>query len=80
LVQNIAVIVQTTGYLEKLSFCPNSALRMKILSSEYQLGLGKTSMRALILNKNPNFSRQPTIKNLSNLSYQPNLHILNECC
>jgi len=41
LVQNIAVIVQTTGYLEKLSFCPNSALRMKILSSEYQLGLRK---------------------------------------
>jgi len=25
------------GYLEKLSFCPNAAFRVKILSSEYQL-------------------------------------------
>jgi hypothetical protein len=38
------------GYLEKLSFCPNSALHMKILSSEYQIyACGKISMAALIL-------------------------------
>jgi hypothetical protein len=52
-----------TGYLEKLSFCPNAALRVKILSSEYRLyGCGKIFTRALILNQNPNFARYPTGK------------------
>jgi hypothetical protein len=49
---------KTSGYHEKLSCVPNSALRMKILSSTYHLyACGKISMRALILNQNPNFSR-----------------------
>jgi len=54
----IMVFVSSDGYLEKLSFRPNSALRMKILSSTYHLyACGKISIRALILKKNPNFSR-----------------------
>jgi hypothetical protein len=52
--------MKNNGYLEKLSFCPNSALRAKILSSEYQIyACGKISARALILNQNPNFARYP---------------------
>ena len=47
----------TQRYLEKLSFCPNSSLRMKILSSEYPpCSCRKISKRGLILNKNPNFA------------------------
>jgi len=50
----------TKGYLEKLSFGPNSALRANILSSEYQVyACGKIFTRALILNQNPNFARYP---------------------
>jgi hypothetical protein len=50
------------GYLEKLSFCPNAALRVKILSSEYQLyACGKIFTRALILNQNPNFAKYPVV-------------------
>ncbi len=48
------------GYLEKLSFRPDSALHAKILSSEYYLyACGKIFTRALILNENPNFARYP---------------------
>ena len=36
----VVVADNSSGYLEKLSFGPNSALRVKILSSAYQLGLG----------------------------------------
>ena len=50
------------GYLAKLSFCPNAALRVKILSSQYQLyACGKIFTRALILNQNPHFARYPYI-------------------
>jgi hypothetical protein len=53
-------IIMLLGYLEKLSFCPNAALRVKILSSEYQLyACGKIFTRALILNQNPHFARYP---------------------
>jgi len=53
-------MIDKYGYLEKLSFCPNSALHAKILSSEYHLyGCGKIFTRALILNQNPNFARYP---------------------
>ncbi len=46
------------GCLEKSLFCPNSALRMKILSSTYELyACGKIYIRALTMNKNFNFSR-----------------------
>ncbi len=54
-------ICETTGHLEKLSFCPNAALRAKKLSSEYQLyACRKNLIRALILNQIPNFARYPT--------------------
>jgi hypothetical protein len=50
------------GCLEKLSFRPNSALRAKILSSEYYLyACGKIFTRALILNWNPNFAGYPQV-------------------
>jgi hypothetical protein len=53
-------ICKTTGYLEKLSFCPNAALHAKMLSSEYQLyACRKILIRALILNQNHNFARYP---------------------
>ncbi len=52
----------TNGYLEKLSFRPNSALRAKILSSKYHLyACGKIFTRALILKENPNFARYPNV-------------------
>jgi hypothetical protein len=55
----------TKGYLEKLSFGPNSALRANILFSEYQLyACGKIFTRALILNQNPNFARYPKEKTM----------------
>ena len=55
-------MIDTYGYLEKLSFCPNSVLHAKILSSEYHLyGCGKIFTRALILNQNPNFARYPYV-------------------
>jgi hypothetical protein len=45
------------GYLEKSSRVPNSAFRMEIVSSSYQVyASGKISLPALILNQNPNFS------------------------
>jgi len=48
------------GYLEKLSFCPGAALRVKILSSQYQIyACTKNFTRTLILNQNPNFARYP---------------------
>ncbi len=48
------------GYFEKLSFCPNSALRANILLSEYQIyACGKIFASVLILNQNPNFARYP---------------------
>jgi hypothetical protein len=56
----VRIAVKIYGYLEKLSFCPNAALRAKILSSEYQLyACGKIFTHALILNQNPNFARYP---------------------
>jgi hypothetical protein len=58
---------RTSGYLEKLSFRPNSALRAKILSSEYHLyACGKMFTRALILNENPNFARYPSVSSPCN--------------
>ena len=51
---------KSQGYLEKLSFCPNPALRANILSWEYQTyTCGKIFTRALILNQNPNFAKYP---------------------
>ena len=60
--QWIAGDLKRYGYLEKLSFCPNAALRVKILSAEYQLyACTKIFKRALILNQNPNFARYPYV-------------------
>jgi hypothetical protein len=48
------------GYLERLSFRPDSALRENMLSLQYQLyACDKIFTRALILNENPNFARYP---------------------
>ena len=56
-------LLQNKGYLEKLTFRPNSALRAKNLSSEYYLyACGKIFTRALILKKNPDFARYPKIQ------------------
>ena len=56
------MVWESLGYLEKLSFRPNSALHAKILSSKYYLyACGKIFTRALILNENPNFSGYPLI-------------------
>jgi hypothetical protein len=57
---SVPVSAHSLGYLEKWSYRPDSALRAKILSSEYYLyACGKIFTRALILNENPNFARQP---------------------
>ena len=52
----------TYGNLEKLSFRPVSALRMKNIFPHSGLAGGKISSRALILNENPNFARFPYTK------------------
>jgi hypothetical protein len=51
------------GYLEKWSLYPNPAWHVKIYSSAYHLyACGKSSARALILNKKSHFSRPSLVK------------------